>query len=134
MNDKTYFNTKTRGLAFLNGVTEQQQDQGKAFCKVRLAAMIGAGDNVSYEPLRLWVRGEVAKGVIDRLKPHLNDGNKVTVAFVAADCRAKAFIPETGNKAGQAVTYQEGSLVFISSARVNGEEVYRAPDREGESA
>ena len=131
MTDKTYFNTKTRGLAFLNGVSEQQ-GQGKTSCKVKLSVMIGADDKMGYEPMRLWVRGEVAQGVIAQLKPYLNDTNKVTVTFVAADCRAKAFVPQSGNNAGQAVAYQEGSLVFISSARVNGEEVYRAPERDSE--
>lgn len=131
MSEKVYFNTKTHGLAYLNEVSEKQS-QGSTSCMVKVSALMGAEGNVGYESMRLWVRGEAAQAVINQLKPSLDGSNKVTLAFVAADCKAKAFIVQKGANAGNPVAYQEGALVFVKSARVNGEEVYRAPEREGQ--
>lgn len=126
--EKTYFNTRTQGLAFLNEVSEKQTTEG-AVLKVKLSALNGPEDKVSYEKFVLYVKGNQASEVITGLREHLTKDNKITVSFVASNCKAKAFIPESGDKAGQLVTYQEGSLIFITSARLNGEEVYRAPEK-----
>lgn len=127
--EKSFFNTRSQGLAYLNEVSDKQTSDG-SYVKVKLAALIGPEDDVEYERHVLSVRGEQALGVIESLRGYLTKDNKVTVSFVAADCRAKGFVPETGERAGQLITYQQGKLIFITSARVNGSEVYRAPERE----
>lgn len=133
MNDKRYFNSKTTGLAFLNEVSEKQSSDG-ATLKVKMSTLIGPEDKVHYERMELYVKGEQARDVIQRLRGQLNDTNKVTVSFVAADCKAQAFIAQKGTNPGALRTYQQGSLIYITSARVNGDEVYRAPEREAENS
>jgi hypothetical protein len=127
--NKRFFNSKTTGLAFLNEVSEKQSSDGVSL-KVKMSELIGPEDKVHYESMVLYVKGEQASNVIQQLRGYLNDSNKVTVSFVAADCKAQAFVVQKGPNVGALRTYQQGSLIFITSARVNGEEVYRAPERE----
>lgn len=128
MNEKKYFNTTTQGLAFLNEVSDKINGDSTSQL-VKLAAIMGPEDKVTYETMRLWVRGEDAQAAVNKLKGYLSKDNKITVTFVAGDCKARGFITDSGTNPGTLMTYQEGALIYIKSARVNGEEVYRAPEK-----
>lgn len=128
---KQYFNSTTKGLAFLNKISFKNETGRDEQVKVSLAALVGPEDAVQYERYTLYVYGEQALTAIKSLEHFLEDeDNKVTVSFTASNCRARGFIPDEGKHEGKLMTYQEGKLIFISSARVNGEEVFRAPERQ----
>jgi hypothetical protein len=125
-----YFNAVTKGLGYLNKVDKKESTGKDDTFKVSVACLMGADDRVHYERFQLYVRGDQALNVIRDLRQYIVEENKVTISFSASNCRARAFVPENGDNAGKLVVYQEGTLIFISSARVNGDEVYRAPERD----
>ncbi len=131
--EQKFFNVTTKGLGYLNKVSEKRETGKDIAFKASVSALVGTTEKMEYERFTLYARGDQAIGVLQALQPYLEDDkNKVLIAFSASNCRARGFTPEDGDNAGQLVTYQQGNLIFISCAKVNGEEVYRAPERENQ--
>ncbi|MFZ5459348.1 MAG: DUF3577 domain-containing protein [Pseudomonadota bacterium] len=74
-----------------------------------------------------------AQKLVRRCKEAVDAGKKVLVSFKIGDIWTDPFIYQNGDKKGQPGAQLKGRLLFIGRISVDGEEVYRAPERNASS-
>jgi hypothetical protein len=119
-------------VGYLNRIrTVPVEGRGNDYLAVDIAALRGEKGKVKYTYFSCRVSGTEAQRVIrEELADHIKAGKKVLVRFKAGDLIPDAFTFKTGPNAGKQGLNIKSHLLFIYSAKVNGEEVYRAPKRD----
>lgn len=128
-NESKFFDLHTTGIGYLNRVREVPVRKGPAFLACTVAALHGSADDVEYSYIDCKVSGSEAQKLVRRCKEAVDAGKKVLVSFKIGDIWTDPFIYQNGEKKGQPGAQLKGRLLFIGRISVDGEEVYRAPER-----
>lgn len=128
-NESKFFDLHTTGIGYLNRVREVSVRRGPAFLACTVAALHGSADDVEYSYIDCKVSGSEAQKLVRRCKEAVDAGKKVLVSFKIGDIWTDPFIYQNGEKKGQPGAQLKGRLLFIGRISVDGEEVYRAPER-----
>ncbi|MBF3851446.1 DUF3577 domain-containing protein [Burkholderia pseudomallei] len=138
---RKYFDLHLRGLGYLSRVRDvAARGNGRSKAKPFLACAISAfhGDpnvenGIVYLPLDLIVAGEKAREAVRSVMDDANDPDvKVLVSFRAGDHYIRTF-ERTGNRAGETGAVLKGRLLKLFWIKVDGQEVYRDENDDGEA-
>jgi hypothetical protein len=117
-------NIRISGLAYVNRVREKD---GRWFAS--LSALRGKVDEVEYTHFDTEVLGHDAQEIIRSLAQAVEAKKKVLVGFRAQDLTADTFVYKKGPHAGETGVSLRTHLVDVAWAKVDGELVYKAPER-----
>jgi len=132
-NESKFFDLHTTGIGYLNRIREVTVRKGPGFLACTVAALHGSADDVEYSYIDCKVAGAEAQKLVRRCKEAVDAGKKVLVSFKIGDIWTDPFIYQNGDKKGQPGAQLKGRLLFIGRISVDGDEVYRAPDRSASS-
>jgi hypothetical protein len=132
-NESKFFDLHTTGIGYLNRIREVNVRKGPAFLACTVAALHGSADDVEYSYIDCKVAGAEAQKLVRRCKEAVDAGKKVLVSFKIGDIWTDPFIYQNGDKKGQPGAQLKGRLLFIGRISVDGDEVYRAPERNASS-
>jgi len=132
-NESKFFDLHTTGIGYLNRIREVTVRKGPAFLACTVAALHGSADDVEYSYIDCKVAGAEAQKLVRRCKEAVDAGKKVLVSFKIGDIWTDPFIYQNGDKKGQPGAQLKGRLLFVGRISVDGEEVYRAPERNASS-
>ncbi|MCQ2036616.1 MULTISPECIES: STY4534 family ICE replication protein [Stutzerimonas] len=132
-NESKFFDLHTTGIGYLNRIREVTVRKGPAFLACTVAALHGSADDVEYSYIDCKVAGAEAQKLVRRCKEAVDAGKKVLVSFKIGDIWTDPFIYQNGDKKGQPGAQLKGRLLFIGRISVDGDEVYRAPERNASS-
>jgi hypothetical protein len=131
--NSTHFDLHINGIGYLNRAREVEvRGRGRnaqPFLAVDVTALRGEANDVQYTRFDCRVSGREAQDVIRKLMPAIQAGNKVLVGFRLGDLYAEPFQYKSGEKAGQTGVSLKARLLFIAWAKVEGQPVYKAPDK-----
>lgn len=129
-NETKYFDLHTRGIGYLCRAREVQVRKADPFMAVTVAALHGATHDAEYTYIDCRVTGAEAETLIRHYKEEINSGDKVLVCFTIGDIWISPFTYQKGDKKGQPGASLKGRLLYLSTVRINGETVFKAPPRE----
>lgn len=135
--DTRYFNEYASGIGYLNRIREFDVEGKPTRFAAQVSVIQGPEDKVHYEYHDLVIASDVVLGVVMEHRAAIEDENsKVIIRFKMANPRAKAFIYQQGERAGELGATISGFLTRIMTLKINGELVYedkRTFDGQGES-
>lgn len=129
-NETKYFDLHTRGIGYLCRAREVSVSRAEPYLAVTVAALHGAAHDVEYTYIDCRVTGSEADTLIRHCKDEINSGDKVFVSFTIGDIWISPFTYQKGDKKGQPGASLKGRLLYISSLRINGDTVFKAPPKE----
>ncbi len=127
-----YFDLHTRGIGYVNRIREVTPKKGDAFWACSIAALRGDSESTEYTYIDCRVSGAEATKLIRRCEEAVNANKKVLIGFTVGDIYPELFTK--GEKKDQPGVSIKGRLLFVSFIKRDGEEVYRAPQKEKEPA
>jgi hypothetical protein len=131
--NSTHFDLHINGIGYLNRAREVEVKGGgrraQPFLAVDITALRGEANDVQYTRFDCRVSGREAQQVIRELMPAIRAEKKVLVGFRLGDLYAETFTYQQGQKAGQTGVSLKARLLFIAWAKVDGQLVYKAPDK-----
>ena len=125
---RKYFDLHTTGIGYLNRIREVTPKEGNPFLSVTIAALRGSVDNAQYTHFECRVSGKQAQDIVRKLKPAVEDSEKVLIGFTLSDLYAEAFTFKNGDKAGETGISLKARLLRIAWAKVDGQPFYSAQD------
>jgi hypothetical protein len=131
--NSTHFDLHINGIGYLNRAREVEvKGRGRSaqpFLAVDVTALRGDANDVQYTRFDCRVSGREAQQVIRQLMPAIQAEQKVLVGFRLGDLYAESFQYKSGEKAGQTGISLKARLLFVAWAKVDGQLVYKAPDK-----
>jgi hypothetical protein len=126
-----YFDLHTHGIGYLNRVREVPVKRGLGFLAVDIAALHGSADDVQYTRFDCRVSGEEAQALVRNCAADIEARKAVLVAFNISDIFVETFTyGKDSPKAGQTGVSLKGRLLRIDWIRIDGQEIYRAPNKD----
>jgi hypothetical protein len=129
----THFDLHINGIGYLNRAREVEVKSGgrraQPFLAVDITALRGDANDVQYTRFDCRVSGREAQEVIRDLMSAIRADQKVLVGFRLGDLYPETFTYQQGPKAGQTGVSLKARLLFIAWAKVDGQLVYKAPDK-----
>ncbi|OOF59747.1 STY4534 family ICE replication protein [Rodentibacter myodis] len=131
---KTYFNLHTTGVGYLSDIRTVNPKKGSPFLACRIAALVGASDDLAYHYFDTNVTGKEAVGLIERCQKAVNEKKKVLISFNISDIWTETFTYSKDtqyHKKGDVGVTLKGRLIRIDMVKIDGEVKYK---REAKSA
>jgi hypothetical protein len=135
-----YFNLHASGCGYLSRVRWVDPGKrrggrtGEQFLACAINALRGDVGSPCYTYFDLRVSGEEAAELVEQLKPSVEEGRKVFVAFKLGDFYAHSYERDVRDNRGQKTGEKEisalikGRLLLITHVKVDGEIVYQRED------
>jgi hypothetical protein len=139
--EKNFFDLHVTGLGYVSRVRAVTPKKGNPYIACSISALRGEAGDKLYTMFDCAIVGAEAEKVIEMLGPDIaskgEDGkakNKVLIGFRLGDIYPEQFTYNTGPRAGQPGLVTKGRLLKIFWAKVNGEDRYKAPVKEEDTA
>lgn len=143
MNTTTQFNQSNNSSGFSQYISKDKMfgyihefkripniEQSRYVVKVSVP-LGSSGTSIFYETFELYIKDADALMTFMDNQEHINNkGVKTTIRFKCGKIRSKAYIAESGERAGQAISYMSGHLNYLFTMKVNGETVHGYQGRE----
>lgn len=124
-----YFDLHTSGIGYVNRIREVKPKKGDSFWACSIAALRGTSEQPEYTNIDCRVNGAEAIKLIRRCEDAVNAEKKVLIGFTVGDIYPETFTYQNGQKKGEIGVCLKGRLLFVSFIKVDGKEVYKAPQR-----
>lgn len=119
-----YFNLHTSGVGYLSDIRTVTPKKGSPFLACRIAALVGAADDLEYRYFDTNVVGKEAEALIRRCEKAVNENKKVLISFNIADLWTDTFTYSKDtqyHKKGDVGVSLKGRLIRIDMIKVDGE-------------
>lgn len=133
--EKTYFNLHTSGVGYLSDIREVQPKKGSLFLACRIAALVGASDDIEYRYFDVNVVGKEAESLIKRCEKAVSEEKKVLISFNISDLWVDTFTYSKDtkyHKKGDVGVSVKGRLIRIDMIKVDGNTVYTRETKSAE--
>lgn len=126
-NTPKFFDLHVSGIGYCNRAREVPVKRGEPFLAVDISALHGSAEDVQHTRFDCRVSGSEAQAIVRELMPAIEAGKKVLVGFKLGDLYPETFTYKSGDKQGQTGVSLKARLLRITWAKVDGVDVYRAP-------
>lgn len=111
-------------FGYLHELREVPDSNPKVY-SARIAVPQGQGKHINYVNLELYVKSaEALLLFFDHIEAINDDDTRVTLRFSCSNVYPKAYIGQSGSRAGEAIAYLSGNLSHVFSMKVNGQFVF----------